>query len=84
MYQFPRPPDTYQGDGEFDTLASPKVLPFGRENKIFDICFAFRSLIRTFAGEADVPACRWCTHAREESPGSAGHPTSETEATCNG
>ena len=34
----------------FVTLVSPKLLPFGNEIKNFGFCFAFRSLIRNFAG----------------------------------
>ncbi len=38
----------------FSSLASPKVLSLGKENKNFVIYFAFHSLIRTFAAAKDV------------------------------
>ena len=38
-------------------LASPKVLPLGKENKNFVVCFAFRSLMRDF-GSAESTLAR--------------------------
>ena len=43
--------------------------------------FAFRSLNCTFAAKQRSRLVAGAL-AREESPGSAGHPTSETEAIC--